>query len=68
MIPEFDSNNVTIAYRMKSNINLFAHVGFSDGEEPLGEFTSFGYVLMWLKPFLHMVFQECTRDCSSWII
>ena len=36
MLPQYDSQNIVTAYRMKSSINLFAHVGFARGEEPLG--------------------------------
>ena len=36
MIPQYDSDGTVNAYRMKMNMDLFAHVGYSLGQEPTG--------------------------------
>ena len=38
MIPQYDICGVIHAYRMKANIDLFAQVGYTAGQEPSGEY------------------------------
>ena len=73
MLAQYDSQNIVTAYRMKSSINLFAHVGFARGEEPLGnigsivlQFASFIFDFpIFINLFRH-VFRYFPIGLSDW--